>query len=73
MLAHPVAKLTHNEQKGGERMSERQYLLQHLLYLSSKLSEASCEKERRNLEQALRFYAGELQKLEIKSRKHYLQ
>lgn len=54
-------------------MSERQYLLQHLLYLSSRLSEASCEKERKNLEQALRFYAGELQKIEAKYRKQYLQ
>ena len=51
-------------------MSEREYLLQHMLYLSSKLSETTSAKERRNLEQALLFYAKELRKVE---KRQYLQ
>lgn len=51
-------------------MSEREYLLQHILYLSARLSEVSSVKERHNLEQALLFYAKELHKID---RKQYLQ
>lgn len=54
-------------------MNERQYLLQHMLYLSSKLSEATCAKERQNIERALLFYARELRKVEAKESKQYLQ
>ncbi len=45
-------------------MSERQYLLQHILYLSSRLSKAASVNERRNIEQALLFYAKELRRVE---------
>ena len=51
-------------------MSEREYLLQHILYLSTKLSEATSVKERHNLEQALLFYAKELRKVDTRQ---YLQ
>ena len=54
-------------------MSERQYLLQHILYLSSKLRQVDAGRERQNIEQALLFYAKELQKLDRKQNGSYIQ
>ncbi len=73
---HTSSKNVHTgyiNKKVASSVSERQYLLQHMLYLSSKLSEAASEKERQNLEQALLFYAKELRKVEAKDRQSYLQ
>lgn len=55
-------------------MTERQYLLQHILHLSVKLGETVSQKQRENIEQALLFYAKELQRLDAKqSRSTYIQ
>lgn len=53
-------------------MNERQYLLQHMLFLSSRLREATSPQERRNIENALLFYAKELRRVESKP-SSYLQ
>jgi len=45
-------------------MTERQYLLQHILHLSVELKTIQDPKQRQNTEQALLFYANELQKLD---------
>ena len=75
LVNHIRAKNVHTGdiEKGASLVSERQYLLQHMLYLSSKLSEAASEKERQNLEQALLFYAKELRKLEARDTRSYVQ
>ncbi len=55
-------------------MTEKQYLLQRLLHLSSFLSTATSEKEKRNLENAIVFYARELEKVDKKQQNtHYIQ
>ncbi len=45
-------------------MTERQYLLQHLLHLSAQLSETTEQKERENIKEAIGFYAAELRRVE---------
>ncbi|MBQ4617147.1 MAG: hypothetical protein IJB27_02095 [Clostridia bacterium] len=52
-------------------MSERQYVLQHLLHLSAMLAETTDEKQKRNIEDALLFYARELRRLDQKTPPSY--
>ena len=54
-------------------MSERQYLLEHILYLSSKLREVPSASEKQNIENALLFYAKELHKLDSRPPETYIQ
>ncbi|MBQ3068339.1 MAG: hypothetical protein IJD01_00130 [Clostridia bacterium] len=45
-------------------MNERQYVMQHILHLSAMLKSAESEAHRRNIEEALLFYARELQRID---------
>jgi len=46
------------------RVNERQYVMQHILHLSAMLKSAENEAHRRNIEEALLFYARELQRID---------
>lgn len=54
-------------------MTKRQYLLQHILHLSAKLNETTSKKQRENIEQALLFYARELERVDKEQRREYIQ
>lgn len=50
-------------------MTERQYLLQHLLHLSASLNEITDPKQRENIKEAIGFYAAELRRVEKEYKK----
>lgn len=54
-------------------MNERQYVMQHILHLSSMLKDATSEAHRRNIEEALLFYARELRRLDSRTPPQYKQ
>lgn len=54
-------------------MTERQYILQHILHLSAARRDAKTDGERENIDQALLFYAHELEKIEREQRREYIQ
>ncbi len=55
------------------RVNERQYVMQHILHLSAMLKDATEEAHRRNIEEALLFYARELQRIDRRTPPDYKQ